>query len=91
MKDAPLYRLARLLRIPRQSTRASFSAPAEREATFLDGSRSLDHPIDRYAPDREEILHKALEAWRIKPPGQADCMTHITVCCWWRNQLFLFT
>ena len=67
MKDAPLYRLARLLRIPRQSTRASFSAPAEREATFLDGSRSLDHPIDRYAPDREEILHKALEAWRINP------------------------
>ena len=67
MKTSPWNPLARLLRLPRQSTRASFSAAAEREATFFDGRHSLEHPTDRYAPDREEILNQALEAWRINP------------------------
>jgi hypothetical protein len=39
----------------------------ETDSTFAVGSRLGDNPMERYAPDREEMLRQALEAWRVNP------------------------
>jgi hypothetical protein len=46
--------------------RAAMSS-METDATFAIGSRLGENPAERYAPDREEILRQALEAWRVNP------------------------
>ena len=47
--------------------RALFSALPETDAAFLIGSRLGENPGERYAPDRDETLRQALEAWRVNP------------------------
>ncbi len=54
------------LRGERKPVRTALSA-AETDATFTIGSRAGEFPSERYAPDREEILRQALEAWRVNP------------------------
>jgi len=50
-----------------ERVRAALSAYPETDATFTIGSRLGDSPTERYAPDREELLRQALEAWRVNP------------------------
>lgn len=46
---------------------ATLSNLGETDATFAIGSRLGENPAERYAPDREEILRQALDAWRVNP------------------------
>lgn len=70
MKRARENLLRRLLSTTRvkgdQTVRAALSS-IETDATFALGSRLGENPAERYAPDREEILRQALEAWRVNP------------------------
>ena len=50
-----------------ERVRAALSTYPETDATFTIGSRLGDSPTERYAPDREELLRQALEAWRVNP------------------------
>ena len=50
-----------------ERVRADLSAFPETDATFAIGSRLGENPGERYAPDREELLRQALEAWRVNP------------------------
>jgi len=71
MNPAPAGIFRRMLRSTglrrgEKPIRASLSA-SETDATFTLGSRLGESPSERYAPDREEILRQALEAWRVNP------------------------
>ncbi len=50
-----------------ERVRAALSTYPETDATFAIGSRLGENPSERYAPDREELLRQALEAWRVNP------------------------
>ena len=50
-----------------ERVRAALAALPETDATFAIGSRLGESPQERYAPDREELLRQALEAWRVNP------------------------
>lgn len=50
-----------------ERVRAALSTYPETDATFTLGSRLGENPTERYAPDREELLRQALEAWRVNP------------------------
>lgn len=40
---------------------------AETDNTFTLGARGSDSELDRFAPDRDELLRQALQAWRVNP------------------------
>lgn len=51
----------------REGVRAALAAYTESDATFTIGSRTGESPLDRCAPDRDEVQRQALEAWRVNP------------------------
>ncbi len=65
MRASLLERLFR--RSINERVRAALSAYPETDTTFSIGSRLGENPSERYAPDREELLRQALEAWRVNP------------------------
>lgn len=67
MKNTTPALFSRLFSRRGKPVRALLSTPMETDTTFSIGSRLGSTPPDRYAPDREELLQQALDAWRVNP------------------------